>query len=91
MPRGMMAGMNRLQFSLLGLLFLMTGFAVYAGILVYVRPRHSAILFAVPLGVMAIIWSVYLVPGRHGKWLLPMTVVLVGLACFALGLWLQGN
>ena len=84
-----MAGMNRLQYSLLGLLLFMTAFAVYAGILAYVRPRHSTVLFAVPLVTMAIMGSVCLVPGRHGKWLRPVAVVLVGLACFALGLWLH--
>jgi hypothetical protein len=69
----------------------MTGFAVYAGILACVRPRHSSVLFAVPLVAMPILGSVCLIPGRHGRWLRPMAVVLVCLASFALGLWLQRN
>jgi uncharacterized membrane protein YadS len=87
----MLAGMNRLQFSLLDLLVFLTGFAVYAGILSYVWPRHSFVLFAAPLVAMAIIGSVCLVPGRHGRWVRPIAVFLVCLASFALGLWLQRN
>ncbi len=86
-----MAAMNRLQYSLLGLLLFMTAFAVYAGILSYIRPRHSSVFLAEPLVATAIMGSVCLVPGRHGKWLRPVAVVLVGLASFALGLWLQRN
>ena len=84
-----MADMNRLRFSLLGLLSLVTGFAAYAGILSYVRPRHSAMLFTVPLVAMAFIGSICLIPGRHGRWLRPMAVVVFGLASFALAQWLQ--
>jgi uncharacterized membrane protein YadS len=84
-----MVDMKRLQFSLLGLLLFMSAFAVYAAILAYLQPGHSSALFAVPLLAMAIIGSVCLIPGRQGRWLRPMVVVLVSLACFALGLWLQ--
>ena len=82
---------GRFQFGLLGLLTLTTGFAAYAGVLSYLRPRHSLVLFMVPLVAMVFIGSVCLVPGRHGRWLRPMAMVLVGLASLALGLWLQRN
>ena len=82
---------DRLQFGLLGLLTLTTGFAAYAGVLSYVRPRHSLALFMVPLVALVFIGSVCLVPGRHGRWLRPTAVVVVGLASLTMGLWLRGD
>ncbi len=81
-----------IQFRLWDLMFSITCFATWAGILAYGRPRHMVLLIVAPIAALtagAIIGSVPSLTGSRLKWLVPLSVAVACLTAFAVGKWVQ--
>lgn len=80
---------GRFQFTLGAAILVLSALAVYAAVLAWLRPPYLFACFAVPFVTGVPTALATLAPRPWRTWLLPVTVILGGLAALALGLWLK--
>jgi O-antigen ligase len=70
---------------------MVTVLAIWAATIGYYRPKHAAMVFAMPIAAFLLMCGAMLAPEKQGKWLRPVAVIVIGGAAFAFGVWMNSS